>query len=82
MPPVALQLPPESSRFAAFKEADGSILVKPVDYFILFDGGTRGITVQGAFIGRDALCEKMSNFVCYGPTADGAKTAAIEKLKR
>jgi hypothetical protein len=70
---AALTAPSPTTKLAVFRDEDGDLIILPVDYFILFDGGSpHEAGVQGFIIGA-GLCPDIENFVGYAPSEDEAR---------
>lgn len=80
MPAIAFQPPPTSSQVAAFRDEDDetSIIVKPVDYFVLFAPASSDAAAAVRLVGysiADGPFDGVSNFLGYAENA----AAAIKK---
>lgn len=81
---VAFLPAPPNARFAAYAdEEDGSVITRPVDFFVLFAAPDRnGRVVRGFSANDDGFCDDDANFLGYAESEAQAKTAFAEDAKK
>jgi len=82
MKALAFLPPSPTARLAAYADEDGSVITRPVDYFVLTDAGgiERTSPIKGVNA-NDGLCESDENFLGYASSDAEAAERFGEQAK-